>query len=131
MKQDEYPEEIKALLKFGKQRRQGPMDQNSNPTLPLELVEIIHTPTECEDCGLRVVDRHIDIKKNTQPIAYWRKECSICKQCEHPITKDFSLNSVELRVLLRSLHSVAATPGPGPGRPIGVKNKPKNKNIDK
>ena len=114
---DIIPKELQDRLIFGMPSRSGPGEE-SNATMPPELKEIVYPEVECEDCGALVQNRRINIKKNFQPVAYWRKECSICKQCEHPFTQEYTINNAELRALFRSLHCTS-------------KNKPKKIDPDK
>jgi hypothetical protein len=135
MKQDDYPEEIQELLIFKGRTPPGPKGDDyaaelENDTLPKELEQVKKLPKSCEDCGKMVAGRRLNIKRNIQPVLYWRKQCSICNLCEHPVTKEYSLTQQELRSTVRKLY-VEPTLDPTKGRPKAAVSKVKIDNNDK
>ena len=66
--------------------------RTKNSTWPVRVKELYSHPRVCEDCGLVCVDRRVEYRRFSQPIAYWRKICSICKLASDPETGRFTVN---------------------------------------
>jgi hypothetical protein len=130
MKKPNYPAELLELIVLAKPRTAGPDNGIINDTIAECIVEIKHPEKPCEDCGKVVADRRLNIKKNVQPVFYWKKQCSVCNLCEHPITKEYSLTQQELRSTVCKLY-IEPTLHPTKGRPKGSVSKVKIDNNDK
>lgn len=60
------------------------------------VIDIKHIPKPCEDCGLVVVDRHVNYRKY-KPKAnckgYVKTTCLACNKCLNPSTGKFDIDS--------------------------------------
>lgn len=91
------PPEILARLKFKKVKKGEP------EALPV-LEKILHEPKQCEDCGRRVKDRRVEIKRSQFPEPHWREHCVNCSLWRNPETNKFDLNNMTLNRLIITLH---------------------------
>lgn len=96
MKQEDYPEEILARLKFGKRRKPGQYEDDTNETMPLELIAVELPAKNCDDCGLLTQDRQVAIKKYQTPYAHWKIYCEACRKYKDPVSGEFCLTQQEI-----------------------------------
>lgn len=104
MKQSDYPAEILERIVLVKPKTPGPDDGSEcNDTIPKQIVEIVHLPKVCDDCGVTAVDRQVQIKKYISPCTHWKIYCLNCSMYKDPISGEFSLKQSEINSHYRNL----------------------------
>ena len=64
-----------------------------NYTVPIEIVKLKIQPRSCEDCGLEVTDRKVNVRVLQSPKPHWRRSCTHCRRTWNPLTEKFDLNN--------------------------------------
>lgn len=57
--------------------------------------KILHETKPCEDCGLLVENRIVDIKRNVRPHPHWKRTCKNCKMNYNPESGKYDLNQTD------------------------------------
>ena len=98
MKQSDYPAEILERIVLVEQKVPGPDDGSGEPneTVPKKILEIVHLPKVCDDCGTITKNRQVQIKKYQSPCNHWKIYCLNCKKYRDPISGEFCLNQNEI-----------------------------------
>jgi predicted Zn-ribbon and HTH transcriptional regulator len=68
-----------------------------NYTVPIEIVKLKIQPRACEDCGLTVTDRRVNIKVVAFPERHWRRSCTHCRKTYNPETLQYDLSNVAVQ----------------------------------
>lgn len=62
---------------------------------------ITHDPKPCEDCGMTVTDRRLEIRYRQQPVGHWATKCANCNLYLNPKTGTYSYTRDEFIAVLR------------------------------
>ena len=99
---DIIPTEILDLLEFKTVQGDSPVPR---------LTKIHHQPHPCEDCGMTVTDRRIDIRwqrcivNSNQDMGseprHWAQQCMVCKLKRNPDTGKFDIPINEYPAFLK------------------------------
>jgi len=73
------------------------LSKDHNPTRTLAITEIKNSIKACEDCGIQVSNRRVEMKLNTSPAKFWKVRCVNCNLCQNPDTGEFNLTASQLR----------------------------------
>jgi hypothetical protein len=65
---------------------------DDNPTIAVEIKEVLHEPRPCEGCDQTVVNRIVDRKRFDWPQPHWRDTCKNCGLTYNPQSDRFDID---------------------------------------
>lgn len=66
--------------------------------------EILYDAEPCDDCGIWVTDRRLEIIRYDEPKLHYRTRCKNCNLFRHPKTKKFSIPTQQATAFFRGFY---------------------------